>query len=249
MRFQNKTVAITGGNSGIGLATAIAFKNQGANVAIFGRNAETLAAAKEAHGFLAVQGDVTNRADLDTFFAATKDQFGKVDVVFSNAGIAEFLPFEAADAAHLDRTLDINVKGVFHTVQAALSVINNPASIILTTSVANVTGDPNMSVYAASKAAVSTFARTLSTELLPKGIRVNSISPGPTDTPIFDKMGMDAETTAATKAFIKTRMPVGRMGTAADIANAVLFLASDESAFIVGTEITADGGFINCATA
>jgi NAD(P)-dependent dehydrogenase (short-subunit alcohol dehydrogenase family) len=246
-KFKDKVVAITGGNSGIGLETAIAFKNEGARVAILGRDTETLRQAAQNHGFLTHAGDVTQASDLEEFFGAVRSELGAIDALFANAGVAEFFPFEGAPMDHFDRVFNINVKGVFNTVQMALPALNTPASIILTTSVANTLGEPNTSVYAASKAAISSFARTLSTELLPKGVRVNCISPGPTDTPVFDRMGMDPTTLASTKEFIANRLPIGRMGQPSDIAKAVLFLASDDSSFVVGTEVVADGGFSNCA--
>lgn len=246
-RFQDKVVAITGGNSGIGLAAAMAFAKEGAKVAIFGRNQATLDTAARNIEVLAVQGDVARNEDLKKFYATIESHFGRVDVVFANAGIAEFLPFEKVGEEHYDRTFDINVKGVFFTVKEALPVLNDQASIILATSVASSMGEPNTSVYAASKAAVQSFARTLSTELLPRGIRINTISPGPTDTPVFDRMGLDEDAIIAMKKYISTRIPMGRMGQPEDIAQAVLFLASSQSAFIAGTELTVDGGFSNCA--
>ncbi|GAA6209472.1 SDR family oxidoreductase [Cognatishimia sp. WU-CL00825] len=245
--FTNFVVAITGGNSGIGLETAIAFKAKGAKVAIFGRDQATLDHAAQAHGFVTHKGDVINRAQLEAFFLQVKTELGAVDAVFANAGIAEFLPFEAAPSDHYDRVFDVNVKGVINTVQAALPVLNTPASIVLTTSVANRMGEPNTSVYSASKAAVRSLAKTLSTELLPRGVRVNCISPGPTDTPIFSKMGLEGAALDGTKDFIATRIPAGRMGQSADVAQAVLYLASKEAGFVAGTEIVVDGGFSNSA--
>lgn len=245
MRFTDKVVVITGGNSGIGLEAARAFSAEGAKVAIFGRSQSTLDQAAKEMNCLAVQGDVSNRADLKKLFDQVSAQYGKVDVVFANAGVAEFMPFEMVDDGHYDRSFDINVKGVILTVQAALPVVNSQASIILTTSVVTEMGEPNTVVYAATKSAVRSMARTLSSELLPRGVRVNVVSPGPIDTPIFDRLGMDAEGVEGIKSYMASRIPAGRMGQTNDIAQAVLFLGSSDSAFMAGSEVTVDGGFVN----
>lgn len=243
--LQGKVAVITGGNSGIGLAAARAFVRAGARVAIFGRNAKTVDAAVNELGptsALGVVGDVTSAADVGRLVGATVQRFGRIDALFANAGIAEFRPVEAADVEHIDRVFDTNVKGTLLTVQAALPHLNEGASIVLTTSIANERGFPATSVYAASKAAVRSLARTLSRELLPRGVRVNAVSPGPVDTPIFERLGLPASDVSGVKEGFKSQIPLGRMGTPEELAEAVLFLASPTSAFIVGVELVADGG-------
>ncbi len=246
-RFQNKVVAITGGNSGIGLAAAAAFAAEGAKVAVFGRDAAALADAETKYGVATFQGDVTNVGDLASFADYVADNLGAIDVLFVNAGIAEFRPVENADGDHFDRVFNVNVKGAFQTIQLCLPKFGNGGSIVLTTSVANELGEPNTSVYAASKSALRSFVQTLSTELLPRGIRVNAVSPGPTDTPIFDKMGLDEGTVRAVKNSIPERIPAGRIGSTRDVAEAVLFLASEKSDFVAGIEVKVDGGFSSSA--
>ncbi len=243
-RLKNKVAVITGGNSGIGLSTAKAFIDEGANVVLFGRDQKTLDDAVETLGTqaIAVQGDVTSDTDLNALYTATEKQFGKVDVIFANAGVAEFIPLDQASDDHLDRLLDINVKGTLKTIQRAKDTLNDNASIILTSSNSNVIGMPNSSVYATTKAAIRSFARTLSAELLPQGIRVNAISPGPVETPIIARMGLSLEQAKEMADNIASQVPLKRVAQPAEIANAVVFLASDESAYIVGTEMVIDGG-------
>jgi NAD(P)-dependent dehydrogenase (short-subunit alcohol dehydrogenase family) len=242
--LKNKVAVITGGNSGIGLATAKALIDRGAKVVLFGRDEATLKHAVESLGHAAtgVRGDVTSTADLERLFAIAKRQHGGVDILFANAGVAEFLPLSAADGAHFDKLFDINVKGVFDTVRLADAALNDGASIILTTSGANEIGMPGTSVYAATKAAVRSFARTFSAELVGRGIRVNAISPGPVATPIFGRMGMPEEQAKGLEAQMASQVPLGRIADPIEIANAVLFLASSESSYVVGTELVVDGG-------
>jgi NAD(P)-dependent dehydrogenase (short-subunit alcohol dehydrogenase family) len=241
---QDKVAIITGGNSGIGLASAKALVDAGAKVAIFGRDQATLNAAVETLGknAIGVQGDVTNRADLDRLVATATKAFGKIDIVYANAGVAEFVPFADVDDGHFDRMFNINVKGVFQTVQAALPALNDGASIVLTTSVGNQMGLPDASVYSAAKAAVRAFARGLSAELVGRNIRVNAVSPGPIATPIFNRMGMPAEAVPEVEKQFAAQVPLGRLGSPEEVAAAVLFLASPASSFIVGAEIAVDGG-------
>ncbi len=243
-RLNGKTAVITGGNSGIGLATAKLFVDEGAKVVIFGRDGSTLDRAATALGPAAVgvQGDVTHVEDLQRAFGLARNRFGKVDVVFANAGVAEFRPLEMIDNAHFTRQFDINVKGVLSTVQQALPHLNNPASIVLTTSGVNKIGLPMSSVYSATKAAVRSFARTLSAELIGRGVRVNAVSPGYTETPIFGRMGLSEEQIQGIAADALKSVPLGRMADPAEIARVALFLASTESSYLVGVEIDADGG-------
>ena len=243
-KLKGKIAVITGGNSGIGLETARNFINEGAKVVIFGRNKESLDKAAEELGnnAFAIQGDVSNLDDLDNLFKTTSETFGKVDVLFVNAGIAPVAPLEYATVEHFDQIFNINVKGAYFTVQKAVPYLNEGASVILNTSVVNVKGMQNMSVYSASKAAVRSFARTLSSELIAKGIRVNAVSPGPIETPIFGKMGLSQEQQDEFGTAVSTMIPMKRFGKAGEIASVVTFLASDDSSYVLGSEIAVDGG-------
>ncbi|QCP54736.1 SDR family oxidoreductase [Trinickia violacea] len=239
-RFTGKTVLVTGGNSGIGLAAAQAFAAEGARVVITGRDSTTLAAAKATLGerALAVQ-NVAGTVAAARELARTLDAEGiRLDAVFINAGVAKFAPFPDVTESLWDETFDSNVKGAYFQIQALLPLFNRGASIVLNGSINAHIGMPASSVYAASKAALNTFAKTLSAELLPRGVRVNVVSPGPVTTPLHVKLGLDADTAAA----MQSQIPLGRFGTSEEIAATVLHLASSESAFIVGTEIIADGG-------
>ena len=247
MKFENQTVVITGGNSGIGRAAAADFKSEGANVSILGRAKETVTSVSDELGIDGYTGDTTKMESLDRFFSAVSQKNGNIDVLVANAGIAEFLPFEATDLAHFERTMSVNFLGTVATIKAALPYLANPASIVLTTSIASQLGEPNTSAYSASKAAMASLVRTLSRELLPKGIRLNAVSPGPTVTPIFEKMGLEGEVLKQTHTAISGAIPAGRMGTVADQASAILFLAAKENDFVVGQELTVDGGIVGCA--
>jgi NAD(P)-dependent dehydrogenase (short-subunit alcohol dehydrogenase family) len=244
MKLNNKIAVITGGNSGIGLATAQAFIQEGAKVAIFGRNAETLESARQTLGekAIAVRGDATNMNDLDTLFATTQNTFGKVDVLFINAGVAQFAPLEATSEEMFDRIMDVDFKGAYFTIRKALPYLNDGASIVLTTSGTNVMGMPGTSVYAASKAALRSLARTLSAELVGRGIRVNAVSPGPIETPIYGRMGMTEEQTQEMGKSVIQQVPMQRFGKSEEIASAVVFLASADSSYVLGTELVVDGG-------
>ena len=244
MKLDNKIAVITGGNSGMGLSMAREFAKQGASVAIFGRSADTLESATAEIGgdTLAVQGDVTSVADLDRLFESTVQKFGKIDVLITNAGVARPAPVDEVDEDAFDFLSDINFKGAFFTVQRALPHLNDPASIVLTSSIANRTEMPGMAVYGATKAAVRSLPRTLSAELLPRGIRVNALSPGAIETPIWGRTGLQQEELAQMASNIGSQIPIGRFGTPDEMAKAALFLASDDSSYVVGTELVADGG-------
>lgn len=243
-RLQEKVAVITGGSSGIGLATAHAFVQEGAKVVITGRRQSALddAVTKLGSQAIGIQGDVSSRSDLERLFAATEERLGKIDVLFVNAGIAPMVPFVDSDEALFDKIFNINAKGVYFTVQWALPHMNDGASVILNASVTGQIGLPNLSIYSASKAAVRSFARTMSTELAPRRIRVNAISPGLIETPIFAKTGLSSEEVATFDQFIAMRAPSGRLGKPEEIAQTVLFLASEDSSYAVGAEFTIDGG-------
>ncbi len=244
-KLSGKTAVITGGNSGIGLSTAKAFVDEGANVVIFGRDQKSLDDAVETLGEAAigVRGDVTSDTDLDALYAAAKERFGKVDALFANAGIADFAPLADASVDHFDRVFDVNVKGVFKTVQRGIDALSDGASVVLTTSVSNTKGMASMSAYSASKAAVRSFARTFSAELVARGIRVNAISPGPVATPIYTRAGLSEDEIEAMGAGMADQIPLKRFAEPREIASAVLFLASSDSSYVVGTELVVDGGW------
>jgi NAD(P)-dependent dehydrogenase (short-subunit alcohol dehydrogenase family) len=245
MRFEGKSVLVTGGSSGIGLAAARAFVAEGARVIITGRDAGALQQARDQLGARAVAlrsdsaAAAAGAAELASVLAA---QDIRLDAVFINAGTAKFSSLADVTEAFWDEVFDINLKGAFFQVQALASLLNRGASIVLNGSVNAHIGMPGTTVYAASKAALISLAKTLSAELLPRGVRVNVVSPGPISTPLYGKLGLDAATLAATAAQIQDQVPLGRFGTAEELASTVLHLAAPESAFIVGTEILVDGG-------
>ena len=243
-KLEGKVAVITGGNSGIGLATAKEFKEQGARVVITGRDQKTLDEAKREIGgdVLAVQSDTSSLTAIDKLFAAVKDKFGKIDVLFVNAGIGKFVPVADVTEELFDSIMDINFKGAYFTIQKALPFLNDNASIVLNTSIAAHIGMLNSSVYAASKAALITLVRTLSAELVGRGIRVNAVSPGPIATPILNRLGLPPEALEETKNNLADQVPLKRFGRPEEIAKTVLFLASTDSSFLLGTEIIVDGG-------
>lgn len=246
MKLKDRVAVITGGNSGIGLATAKEFKANGAKIVIFGRSRQTLdqAAASVGSDVLAVQGDVRNLSDLDRLFAETARKFGQIDVVVANAGIAKFAPIDVLPEALFDELNDIMYKGVFFTVQKALPHMRDGSSIVLVGSAdADKLGRIGTSVYTAAKSAVRALARSMSVELLPRRIRVNVLSPGMTDTPIISREGGIPGTTPEELAAVITRgIPLKRRGRAEEMAKGVLFLASDDSSYCLGVELVCDGG-------
>ena len=246
-RLANKTALITGGTTGIGLETARQFLAEGARVIVTGTNQANIAEAQAVLGssVAVLKSDAGNLADQKALAAAVAETFGKLDVLFVNAGIAQLAPVEAWDEAGWDRTFDINLKGTYFLIQALLPVFGNPASIVLNTSINARIGMPTSSVYSASKAGLISLARTLSGELLGLGIRVNAVSPGPVATPIYDKLGLTGADLDAAKEGIRKQIPLGRYGTPAEVASAIVHLASDESAYTVGSEIIIDGGMSN----
>lgn len=245
-KLAGKIALVTGGNSGIGLATAKRFIAEGAHVFITGRRQKELDAAVAELGENAtgVQGDVSNLADLDRLFATVKQQKGHLDVVFANAGIAEFIPLDQIKEEHYDRIFDANVKGLLFTVQKALPLLTEGASVLLNASVAGSKGFAGGSVYSASKAAVRAFARAWMMDLKDRGIRVNVISPGPIQTPIMGKGSGDAEKDKALVDQIVGAVPLGRIGQSEEIAAAAVFLVSSEGSFVNGAELFVDGGLV-----
>jgi len=243
-RLQGKRALITGGTSGIGLETAKLFLSEGARVAVTGTNPKTLEAAREqlGAGVGVIRSDAASVADQASLAGEIHTLFGELEILFANAGVADLRPLAAWDEASFDRSFAINVKGPLFLIQALLPIFSNPASIVLNGSVNAHIGMPNTTVYAASKAALISLTRTLSGELVARGIRVNAISPGPISTPLYGKLGLPEAELKTVAATIQGQVPVGRFGTASEIAQAALFFASDESAFTVGSELLIDGG-------
>lgn len=243
-RLSNKTALITGGTTGIGLATAKLFMEEGARVAITGQDAERVAAAADALGpdAIAIRADVASASDMAAVAARLKSELGGLDIVFANAGIAKVMPFVDVDDINIDSQIDVNFKGVIYTIKKMLPILRNPASIILTSTTATAQGFVGMSVYAATKAAVRSLARTLSAELVGQGVRVNVISPGPIETPIYGKLGLSPEAVQQMAGSVLGKVPAGRFGQAVEVAKAALFFASDDSSYILGEDLLVDGG-------
>ena len=243
-RLSGKTALITGGTSGIGLVTAQRFIEEGARVAVTGTSQKGIDAAKATLGADALvlqsdAGDVAAQAEIATRLG---EAFGKLDIAFLNAGVADLRPIEAWDEAGFDRSIAIDLKGPYFLIQALLPIFSDPASIILSGSINAHLGMPTTSIYSAAKAGMISLARTLSGELIGRGIRANVVSPGPIDTPLNNKLGLDAAASVARAKAVVAMVPAGRFGQAVEVANAVLFLASDEARFVVGSELIIDGG-------
>ena len=244
MRLEGKVALITGGNSGIGLATAKQFVNEGAYVYISGRRDTELAAVKEiGENVTGIQGDVSNLGDLDRLFAQIKRQSGKLDIVFANAGVARYAALGAISEEFFDAIFETNVKGLLFTVQKALPLLPDGASIILNASIVGSKGLATNSVYSATRAAVRSFARTWTTDLKDRRIRVNAVSPGSIDTPGARDLLASSQVGEKRNKMIADNVPLGRFGTPDETAKAVVFLASDDSSYITGTELFVDGGF------
>ena len=246
-RLEGKVAVVTGGNSGIGLASARRLREEGARVVITGRDRKTLDAAAVAigAGTVALQSDASKLEDIERLFSEVESKVGKIDILFANAGIARFAPYSASQAAVFDELFATNVKGVYFTLQKAIPHLNDGASVILNTSVAGSKGAENMGIYAATKAAVRSFARTAAAELKERSIRVNAVAPGPVATPIFGRSGLSEEQIDGFKAGISSRVPLGRIGRPEEIAGAVAFLASEDASYITGVELNVDGGMAN----
>jgi NAD(P)-dependent dehydrogenase (short-subunit alcohol dehydrogenase family) len=243
-RFDNKVVVVTGGTSGIGLATATAFSREGAVVFVTGRRQAALDAAAVAIGgrVTAVQADMARMADIDLLYERVRQQHTHIDVIFANAGGGEFAPLGAITEEHFDSTFDTNVKGVLFTVQKALPMLRDGGAIVLNASNVSISGTPAFSVYSASKAAVRSFARNWILDLKDRRIRVNAVSPGVTETAGLNDLFGGGDQAAGAKALLVGQIPAGRIGQPEEIANVVLFLASDEASFVNGVELFADGG-------
>ncbi|SHM58205.1 SDR family oxidoreductase [Flavobacterium chilense] len=240
--LENKVAIVTGGNSGIGYAAAAELAAKGAKVIVTGRNKEALAKAETELNVTGIVADQSDLKSIDHLVEEVKAKFGKIDIVFLNAGIASFSPMESAPEDHYDSIMNVNTKGVYFTVQKLLPILNDGASIIFNTSINAHVGMPNSSVYAASKAAVLSFNKVFAVELAPRKIRVNAVSPGPVETPLYGKLGLQKEEVEGFGTVLGEKILLKRFAQSSEIAKTVAFLASDDSSFITGTEIVVDGG-------
>jgi len=246
-RFTNKSVVIIGGNSGIGLASAKAFAREGARVLITGRDPHTLRSAQEeiGHDALAMRSDVKDLTAHGPLMERVRADLGRIDVLFVNAGMGGFIPFEQVTEEFWDQVTNVNLKGPYFLIQKALALMGAGASIVLTSSIGHCKGIPGNSVYAAAKAGMRSLARNLGVELVSRGIRVNCVSPGPIDTPIFNRSGVPPEELAGMREAIRMQIPMKRFGESEECAGAVLFLASSEASFITGVDLLVDGGIVS----
>jgi NAD(P)-dependent dehydrogenase (short-subunit alcohol dehydrogenase family) len=243
-RLEGKVAVVTGGNSGIGLASAKRLRDEGARVAISGRSQKTLDEAVKyiGDGVLAVQSDVAKLPEIDRFYEAVTKKFGKIDILFANAGIGKFIPLQSTTEQDYDDMFDINAKGAYFTVQKALPHLNDGASVILNTSVVSHQGIANGTVYAATKAAMRSFTRSIAAELVGRNIRVNAVAPGPIATPIISRSGIPKAQLDEINERLIESVPMKRMGTSEEIAGVVAFLASSDASYVTGVEIDVDGG-------
>jgi len=241
-KFENKVAVITGGNSGMGYGTAKILKDLGATVIITGRRKEAMDQAAKELGVHAMLSDQGKLEDIDSLVSEVSEKFGKVDILFINAGISGTSQIEKETAANFDQMMDINFRGVYFTLSKFIPHLNDGASVVLLSSVLATTVSPGLSVYSASKAAVNSIMKTAALELAPRRIRVNAISPGAIDTELFSKMGMNEEALAGMTDYLISLTPIGRIGKPSEIGNLVAFLSSDEASFITGSEHTIDGG-------
>lgn len=244
-QLTGKTALVTGGTTGIGFATAKLLLEQGARVAISGQNQERLNEAVNQLGteVLAIRADVSKVNEIETMFMKIKETFGGLNILFVNAGIAKLAPMDAVEESMIDEVFNINFKGAFFTIQKAASIMSEGSSIVVNTSVNNQMGMMGSSVYGASKAAVRSLVRTLGAELIGRGIRVNAVSPGPVQTPIYGKLGVPQEQLQEFATQLQQKIPMQRFGNPEEIAKSVLFLASEDSSFVLGEELVVDGGW------
>jgi NAD(P)-dependent dehydrogenase (short-subunit alcohol dehydrogenase family) len=242
-KLENKIAVVTGGNSGIGLATAKRFAAEGAKVIITGRRKEAVEeAAASIDSATGIVADAANLADTDRMMEQIKNEHGRIDVLFINAGVAPFVTLEQTDESTFDRVFDINVKGLFFTLQKAMPLMNSGASVVLTASAVHKAGFSGDCAYAATKAAVRSIGQSAAEELAPRGNRVTLLSPGPIETPIFTKTGMAQEAVDGVGEQFATMVPLGRFGSPDEMANVALFLASNESSYLTGSDVQIDGG-------
>jgi NAD(P)-dependent dehydrogenase (short-subunit alcohol dehydrogenase family) len=244
MKLSNKIALVTGGTSGIGLEAAKLFREEGASVIIVGQNPARLqsAAAELGNNATALHGDVSKAADIEKIVNQIREKFRRIDILFANAGMGLAAPLEAVTPDQIDAQFDVNFKGVFFAIQKASPLLAKGASIVVTTSFLNEVGAPGLSILSATKAAVRSLVRSIGAELAPRGIRVNAVSPGPISTPFHGKLGLSAQQLNEAASAIEGQVPLHRFGEAGEIAKAVLFLASDDSSFMTGSELIVDGG-------